>query len=156
MAESKGGKTAAAVRLLAEPLCADMGLMLWDVRYEKEGATWYLKVTIDRESGIDMNTCEEFSRKFNDILDEADPIDESYVFEAGSPGLGRELRTPAHFRAFVGKRIRIGLFAELDGSKELVGTLTAYSEKGKRLTIDDNREITVSETRFIRAADEDI
>ena len=85
--------TAEKVRELALPLCEELGLFLWDVRFEKEGATWYLRVFIDKDGGVDMDDCEAFTRPFNKILDEADPIAQSYVLEVGSPGLGRGAET---------------------------------------------------------------
>ena len=78
--------TIAKARSLAEPLCEKLGLYLWDVRFEKEGALWYLRVFIDRDGGIDMNICEEFSRAYNELLDSEDFISQNYVFEAGSKG----------------------------------------------------------------------
>lgn len=158
MAEKKGGKTVATVRALAEPLCKSLGLSLWDVRYEKEGATRYLRVLIDKDGGLDMDSCEEFSRQFNTVLDEADPISEPYVFEAGSPGLGRELRNVEHFNAFVGEKVKVGLFKAEDGKKEFVGTLVRYDEADKSVTLDCDGEKTfsVQSTAYIRAADDDL
>jgi ribosome maturation factor RimP len=84
LSKSKGGSskksTADLVAELAQPLADELGLFLWDVRFEKEGATWYLRVLIDKDGGGTMEDCENFTRPFNKILDEADPIPQSYVF----------------------------------------------------------------------------
>ncbi len=121
--------TAERVRLLAQPLCDEQGLFLWDVRFEKEGATWYLKVLIDRDGGVDMDACEAFTRPFNDILDEADPIAQSYVLEVGSPGLGRELRRPEHFIVCIGDEVRVKTIRpNADGDREFVGILMSYDK----------------------------
>ena len=66
---------------MAEPVTEQLGLTLWDVQFVKEGATWSLRIVIDREGGVDMDACEAVSRALDPMLDEADPIDESYVLE---------------------------------------------------------------------------
>lgn len=76
MADSK---VVSAVRELAQPLCDELGLFLWDVRFEKEGATWYLRVIIDKDGGINIDDCEALHRPLNDLLDETDPIPQQYV-----------------------------------------------------------------------------
>ena len=121
--------TAERVRLLAQPLCDEQGLFLWDVRFEKEGATWYLKVLIDRDGGVDMDACEAVTSPFNDILDEADPIAQSYVLEVGSPGLGRELRRPEHFIVCIGDEVVVKTIRpNADGDREFVGILMSYDK----------------------------
>lgn len=156
MAEKKGLKTADVIKELAEPLCKQLGLSLWDVRYEKEGATWYLRVFIDKAGGLDMDSCEEFSRLFNEILDDADPISDSYVFEAGSPGLGRELKTPEHFKAFIGESVKIKLYKAIDGEKELSAKLLSYDKENKKITVLDGceKEIALSDCAFVKADDD--
>mgnify|MGYP000637488583 FL=1 len=81
--------TAAIAEELAAPILEEMGLQLWDVVYEKEGSGWYLRYYVDKEGGIDINSCEAFSRAISDVLDEADPIDGSYTLEVSSPGIER-------------------------------------------------------------------
>lgn len=115
---------------LAEPLCERLGLFLWDVRFEKEGALWYLRIFIDRDGGIDMNICEEFSREYNTLLDEEDFISQNYIFEAGSPGLGRRLTKRIHFEVCVGDEIRLRLYKARDGKKDFVGLLCDCSDEG--------------------------
>ncbi|MCD7726922.1 MAG: ribosome maturation factor RimP [Ruminococcus sp.] len=158
MAEKKSSKTTDVIRELALPVCKSLGLSLWDVRYEKEGATWYLRVLIDKEEGLDMDSCEEFSRQFNEILDECDPIAESYVFEAGSPGLGRELRTPEHFEAYIGEMVRIKLYKAINGEKELSAKLVSYDKEEKKITVlaDGKLTLALSECAFVKADDEDL
>lgn len=100
-------KTAERARELAQPLVEELGLTLWDVVFEKEGATWYLKVLIDKEGGLSMDDCEAFARPFNLILDEEDFIPQAYVFEAGSPGINRKLNRPEHFVQSIGKEVEV-------------------------------------------------
>ena len=121
--------TVSKIRSLAQPLCDELGLFLWDVRFEKEGSSRYLKIFIDKDGGVDMNDCENFTRPFNKILDEVDPIAESYVLEVGSPGLGRELRTAEHFEACLNELIRVKLFSAINGQKEFIAGLDSYDKE---------------------------
>ncbi|MBR1738839.1 MAG: ribosome maturation factor RimP [Ruminococcus sp.] len=122
--------TAARVEELAQPLCDSLGLFLWDVRFEKEGATWYLRVLIDKDGGVTIEDCEAFARPFNKILDEEDPIPQSYVFECGSPGLGRELRKPVHFEVCIGDAVRVRLIRpDENGEREFIVGLVGYDEE---------------------------
>lgn len=102
MAKQSGGNTAQRVEALVRPVVEGMGLRLWDVVFEKEGPDWYLRVLIDRDGTMDTDTCAEVSHALDPILDEADPIDQSYYLEVGSPGLGRSRparSTTRHSRA---------------------------------------------------------
>ena len=78
---------------LAAPAIAEQGCTLWDVEYVKEAGTWYLRILLDKEGGVDILDCEEISRKVSDLLDEADPIEGSYTLEVGSAGAERVLST---------------------------------------------------------------
>ena len=93
MAKQSGGNTAQRVEALVRPTVEGMGLRLWDVVFEKEGPDWYLRVLIDKADGstMDTDTCADVSHALDPILDEADPIEQSYYLEVGSPGLGRKL-----------------------------------------------------------------
>lgn len=101
--------TAAIAEELAAPILEEMGLQLWDVVYEKEGSGWYLRYYVDKEGGIDINSCEAFSRAISDVLDEADPIDGSYTLEVSSPGIERALTRDWHFEALMGQQLLVRL-----------------------------------------------
>ena len=90
---------------LVRPITDEMGLDLWDVRFEKEGSVWYLRVFLDKPEGVNIDDCEAVSRRLSPLLDEVDPIAQSYTLEVSSPGIGRDLRRPEHFDAFVGAQI---------------------------------------------------
>ncbi len=124
-----GSKTVETVKALIKPTIEEMGLKLWDVRFLKEGASWYLRIFIDKEEGIDINDCTDVSHAIDPIIDEADPIDKAYFLEVCSPGLGREIREEEHFEAVLGKPIIIKLFRALDGSKELKGELKGFDKE---------------------------
>ena len=113
---------------LARPVVETEGCSLWDVEYLREAGTWYLRIYIDKEGGVSIDDCERISRRLDPILDEADPIPESYVFEVGSAGADRELKRPSDFAQFMDSEIEVKLYKPLDGSKSFVGRLAGYEE----------------------------
>lgn len=118
------GGVAANVEKLIKPSIEELGLRLWDVRFEKEGNLWFLRVFIDRDEPLDTDTCELASKAIDPILDEADPIEQSYCLEVGSPGLGRRLTRTSHFEQMVGQPVHVKLYAQDSaGRKELRGAL---------------------------------
>lgn len=104
------------------------GVSLWDVRFVKEGADWFLRVFIDKDEGISIDDCVNVSHAIDTIIDEADPIDRSYTMEVSSPGLCRELTKAEHFEIMNGKEIKVKLYKAQDGVKEFIGTLKAFGE----------------------------
>lgn len=123
----KGRKnTAAVVRELLEGTAAELGYVLWDVEYVKEGAEMVLRITIDSEKGIDIDDCERMHRTIDPILDEADPIECSYRLEVSSPGVERTLSRPEHFDNCIGEKVEVRLFAPVNGAKTIVGTLASH------------------------------
>ena len=125
MAKQSGGNTAQRVEALVRPTVEGMGLRLWDVVFEKEGPDWYLRILIVRDGTMDTDTCADVSHTRDPILDEADPIDQSYYLEVGSPGLGRKLTRPEHYEALKGQKVRAKLIRpNADGVRELSGILT--------------------------------
>lgn len=129
--------TADKVRTLIAPIVEEMGLDLWDVRFLKEGASWYLRIFIDKEDGISIDDCSNVSHAVDPILDEADPIDESYYLEVCSPGLCRELLKPEHFEKMIGKEITVSLYKAVDGVKSLNGKLLEYGNDEVVLLVND-------------------
>ena len=120
---------------LAAPVIAEQGCTLWDVEYVKEAGTWYLRVLLDKEGGVDILDCEAISRKLSDLLDEADPIEGSYTLEVGSAGAERALKRPADFQRYLGSPVLVKLYRNQDGSKEFSGTLHAYDASSGDVTI---------------------
>lgn len=159
--EMEKNNTAARVRKLAQTLCDEQGLFLWDVRFEKEGSSWFLRVLIDKDGGVSMDDCENFTRPFNKILDAEDPIPQSYVLEVGSPGLGRELKRPEHFEACINDLIRIKLIRPRDGEREFIAGLDSFDkEKIYCHLVDDEDnptepiEFSFSECAYIKLYDD--
>ena len=113
---------------LAEPVARENGVELWDVEFVKEAGTQYLRVYIDKPEGICVDDCEAVSRALDPILDEADPIPCSYVFEVASAGIDRELKRPSDFEKFMGSQVEIKLYQALNGRKVYVGELAGYDQ----------------------------
>lgn len=111
------------------PIVENLGLILWDIRYEKEGANKYLRVYIDKPDGIiDITDCERVNEPVSKLLDELDPIAESYIFEVSSTGLGRTLRNRRQLLSCIGEEIRLGLYKAVDGQKDYEGILESVGE----------------------------
>ena len=120
---------------LAAPAIAEQGCTLWDVEYVKEAGTWYLRILLDKEGGVDILDCEEISRKVSDLLDEADPIEGSYTLEVGSAGAERALKRPGDFQRYLGSAVLVKLYRNQDGRKEFPGVLAGYDEDTGDVTI---------------------
>ena len=135
----------------AEPVVREKGCSLWDVEYVREGGEWFLRLYIDKEGGIDINDCEAVSRAVDPILDEKDPIPESYTFEVCSAGLERALKRPSDFERFMGSKITVKLYRPRNGLKELPCELTGY-EDGKITVLSGKETITFekSEVALVR------
>lgn len=160
MAQSKGTNIAESVRTLAQPIAENFGVRVWDVRFLKEGAEWYLRIFIDKEGGVNIVDCENVSRAIDPLLDEKDFISQNYILEVSSPGLERELTRDEHFQEYIGKDIKVRLIRPLEGlGKEFCGVLKELS--GNELTIEDysgENQVTISkkDAAWIKADDLDI
>lgn len=133
------------------PILEKTGTELVDLEYVKEGGDWILRVTLDREGGLRIDDCEAVSRALSDALDAQDYIDDAYMLEVSSPGLLRPLKKPKDFDRNRGKEVEIHLYKPREGSKDWVGTLTAYD--GESVTIRDGEEervFALSEISLIR------
>ena len=138
---------------LLEPIVAEQGFELVDVEYVKEAGNWYLRAYIDKPGGITVDDCEVVSRRFSDILDEKDYIEDSYILEVSSPGLGRPLKKDKDFQRSIGKEIEVRTFRVIDKQKEFTGILKEFNKDSFTIVIEDN-EMTFqrSETALVRLA----
>jgi len=128
------GNIAARAKALAAPLAEPLGLTLWDVRFLKEGAHWYLRFWIDKCGGVDLDDCEALSRALDAPLDEADFIQQAYHLEVCSPGIERELTRDEHFTQYIGSQVRVKI---THPPQELIGTLEGYENKKINLITED-------------------
>lgn len=136
------------------PILEEFGFELVDVEYVKEGGTWYLRAYIDKEGGITVNDCEAVARWMNDLLDEEDYIEESYVFEVSSPGLGRPLKKEKDYIRSMGKDVEIRTYRAVNRQKEFIGALKAYTDDTVTIETEDGEEMTFQkkEIALIRLA----
>ena len=126
------------VTAFAQPVVESFGCRLWDVEYVREGSERYLRVFIDKDGGVDIEDCEKIHRAMDPILDEKDPIAESYHFEVSSAGLERALKRPGDFEQFMGSPVLVKLYRPRNGLKEIPGILRGY-EDGK-VTVEAGKE----------------
>lgn len=122
---------------LAAPAVAEAGCTLWDVEYVKEAGSWYLRLYLDKEGGVNILDCEAVSRKVSDLLDETDPIDGSYTFEVSSAGVERPLKRPSDFEQFMGSPVTVKLYRNHDGRKEFAGVLKDYDNGAVVINVGD-------------------
>ena len=139
---------------LLMPILQENQFELVDVEYVKEGGNWYLRAYIDKEGGITVNDCELVSRAMNDLLDEADFIEDSYIFEVSSPGLGRPLKKEKDYMRSMGKELEIRTYRAINRQKEFYGILTAYDEKTVTIETAEDTELVFakSDIALIRLA----
>ncbi len=119
------------------PIVEEYGFELVDVEYVKEGGTWYLRAYIDKPGGITVNDCEAVSRRLSDILDEQDYIEDSYVMEISSPGLGRPLKKEKDFKRNLGGEVEVRTYRMIDKRKEFTGILKAYDNGTVTIQLED-------------------
>ncbi len=122
---------------LAKPIADELGLTIWDIRFEKEGAMWVLLVVIDKEGGVSIDDCEAMSRPLDKKLDEVDPIEQSYCLEVSSAGIERELTKDWHFETCKGQQIVVRLIRPYNGVREFVGTLLKLEDATVYLSAED-------------------
>lgn len=139
----KQNNTVSRIRALVTPVAEEMGYFIWDVEYFKEGATRILRITIDSEDGITIDDCEKLSRVVSDMLDEEDPIEESYTFQVSSPGIERELKCQMHIEACEGWDVEVKFYApepQAGGAKVLRGVLGGYDDDGNIIIYSEDPE----------------
>lgn len=139
---------------LITPILDRMNFELVDVEYVKEGGTWYLRAYIDKEGGITVNDCEAVAREMNEILDREDFVEDSYVFEVSSPGLGRPLKKEKDYIRSMEKEVEIRTYRAINREKEFYGILSAYDENTVTIKTEDGTEMTFekSDIALIRLA----
>lgn len=157
MANSQKRGTAAEVEELVTPTLQALGFAVWDVRFEKEGPNWYLRVLIDRTDGCPMDTdaCERASRAIDPLIDQADPIEQSYFLEVGSPGLGRRLTRQRHYAACEGQPVSARLIhAQAGAPRDITGTLCRAGEGWAIRTPDGEVPLVEADLAFLKLDDD--
>ena len=125
---------------LLQPIAEKYGVDIYDVEYVKEGSDFYLRAYIDKPEGVNINDCENVSRALSDVLDEKDFIQDAYILEVSSPGLGRTLKKDRHLEKSIGQYVELKLYKPQNGQKEYEGKLIRFDENS--ITIEAEGEIT--------------
>ena len=155
---AKGKKVTETVEEIVRPIAEEMGLILWDVTFEKEGPDWILRVYIDKDNeGVYIDECVDLSRAVDPLLDEADPISIPYNFEVSSAGLGRKLTKPFHFEKKMGETVLSRLIRAENGVKEIKGVLKDYDNGFITIEKEDGTQVIVEQknTSFVKLCDDE-
>lgn len=131
------------VEALVMPIIEANQFELVDVEYVKEAGIYYLRVYVDKERGITVDDCEIVSRALSDKLDDKDFIEESYILEVSSPGLGRPLKKEKDFVRSIGKEVEIRLYKPLNREKEYIGILKSFDDSSVTIEVEDEEEMTI-------------
>lgn len=152
---AKGGNTVAAVEKMAAPIAEELGLKIWDIRFMKEGSQWYLRIFIEKEGGVSIDDCVDFTHAINKPLDEQDPIEQAYCLEVSSPGLERELVRPEHFEQYTGQKVRLKTIRPMNGEREFKGILESFDSPNITVRLEDGSGFTFTkkEVAWIKADD---
>lgn len=153
----KFGTTENRIYELVKPLADELSLYIWDVRFEKEGASFYLRVFIDKEGGITIEDCEDLTRPLNKLLDEVDPIPQHYILEVGSPGIERDLLRENHYEICLGEPVRVRFIRTVDDNKEFIGCLVSWDKDKITIEIEgEQKEFSLSDIAFVRIYDDEL
>lgn len=155
---AKGGNTVKTVWEIVEPIANELGLRIWDVRFLKEGSSWYLRIFIDKDGGVSIDDCVDLTHAINDPLDEADPIEQAYFLEVSSPGVERELVRDEHFSAYLGEKIKVKMIRPIDGQREFSGVLSDYTDGNIAIALEDGKGFTFTkkEASWVKLDDFDM
>lgn len=156
--KGKGGATVAAVAGLANEIAQSLGLRIWDISFVKEGADYFLRIFIDKDGGVGIEDCENFSRAIDGPLDELDPIEQGYCLEVSSPGVERTLSKPEHFEKCIGQKVQLRMIRPVDGERDFKGILKSFDSGNIEVTLENGEGFvfTKKEASFVKLDDFDM
>ena len=125
------------------PIVDENNFELVDIEYVKEAGNWFLRVYIDKQGGITIDDCELVSRVLSEQLDKDDFIEDSYILEVSSPGLGRPLKKEKDFERSIGKEVEVRLFQAINKQKEYIGILTSYDKDTVTVELEEENPLTI-------------
>lgn len=138
---------------LLVPIVERFGVEIYDVEYVKEGSDWYLRAYIDKPGGVNINDCENVSRALSDEMDREDFIEDAYILEVSSPGLGRALKKDKHLEKSLGEEVEIKTYKPIDKQKEFHGVLKSFDADAITVTIENEEKVFArSDIALIRLA----
>ena len=150
---SKGKAVENRTEELLAPIAEENGVEIYDVEYLKEGCDWYLRAYIDKPEGVNIQDCENVSRALSDKLDEVDFIDDAYILEVSSPGLGRTLKKDKHLEKSLGEEVELRLYKPRDKQKEFTGILKSFDADSVIIETEEEEKVFArSEIALIRLA----
>ena len=138
---AKRKQTEELVEKLLEPIAEAHGVRIYDVEYVKEGQEYYLRAYIDKDGGVNIQDCETVSRALSDQLDAEDYIEDAYILEVSSPGLGRTLKKEKHLAKSIGMDVELKTFKPVNGSKDFEGVLKTFDNDTLTLTVEDDQDL---------------
>lgn len=142
--------TVSSVWSLVQPIIEGLGLKIWDIRFLKEGANWYLRIFIEKENGVTIDDCEKVSRAIDAPLDKLDPIQNSYCLEVSSPGIERELTRPEHFQKYLGHEVIVRFIRPIDGNKkEVIGVLESFESNVITIRLANDEKISKQKKEIV-------
>lgn len=146
------------VEQLVAPIAKEMGFDLWNIQFIKEGSQWYLRLYIDKDGGVDINDCVDFTHAVTKPLDDADIISQSYMLEVSSPGIERELIKDEHFEKYIGYPVMMRTIRAIDGVRDFNGILVSYENKEVCVKLQDDTTVSVNkkDTSYVKLDDFDI
>ncbi|MBR1860494.1 MAG: ribosome maturation factor RimP [Lachnospiraceae bacterium] len=128
---------------LLAPIAEQYGVRIYDVEYVKEGSDYYLRSYIDKDGGVNIDDCEAVSRALSEKLDREDFIEDAYIMEVSSPGLGRTLKKDRHLEYSIGEEVEVKLYKPLEGCKDFEGELKAFDKDSITLLTDDDEKVFI-------------
>jgi len=143
------GKIEETVMPLALSAAKQLGAEVYDIEYKKEGKDYYLRIFIDKDGGVGINDCENYSRLISPMLDSEDPIKDNYILEVSSPGMFRKLNTEKHFEKYIGSRVEVKLYKSENGKKSVTGTLKGYANGTVTVLTDDAGEKEIEKEKYM-------
>ena len=135
---------------IGDKIAEEQGVQLVDAQFKKEAGKQFLRLFIDKDTGIGIDDCEVFSRAFSDAIDELDPIEQEYTLEVSSPGVDRKLKTEREFLHYLGREVDVKLFKAENGKKEFTGILKSYEDSVAVITCDEDIKVNIKDAAFIR------
>jgi ribosome maturation factor RimP len=126
------------------------GLELVDVTFRRESGGKVLRLTVDREGGIDLDTIADTSERVSRRLDVEGFDPGPYRLEVSSPGLDRPLRRPDDFARRIGQRVEVQTAEPVDGRTVLVGDLLSATDRDVTIATDDGPR-TVAHDAIVRS-----
>lgn len=145
---SKKENWEARTEKLLAPIAEANHVDIYDVEYVREGSDWYLRCFIDKEEGVSIEDCEAVSRALSEELDREDFIQDAYILEVSSPGLGRQLKRDRHFEKSLMEEVIVKLYKPMDGVKEFTGILKAFDRQ--TITLEMEKEGQTHDVIFER------